>query len=48
MYWNINNGTLLFVSTRLIETWDVLKCIYLIIAWISLPGLIETWDVLKL
>ena len=47
MYWNICSVVHSFNRSRLIETWDVLKCPLAIpIAKMSI-GLIETWDVLK-
>ncbi len=35
------------VTARLIETWDVLKCLFLSNGCIISNRLIETWDVLK-
>ena len=47
MYWNIADAIAPIAYSRLIETWDVLKCIIQAVKGFSQPGLIETWDVLK-
>ena len=47
MYWNKDADCREERETRLIETWDVLKCIYSRTAGGNRKRLIETWDVLK-
>ena len=47
MYWNTLSDSIQATKFRLIETWDVLKCVNVLAVSFGLTWLIETWDVLK-
>ena len=47
MYWNLFQADAMIARTRLIETWDVLKLLWVQEKRLVPYRLIETWDVLK-